>query len=325
MARPCRRPRGARERAIRLAASALVLGSMLGAAAAATPTPLFALSDFGGVIPYSAMARMCADRERDEVYVLESNVVRVFNAAGMEVYRFGHDVELGSARDIAVDRSGDIYLLCNPTGAMDDRRFFLARCDYRGGFLGRIEATGLPPSLRDFSPNALVLVGDRFLLASARGLAAVELGRDGRFERAWDLAEIAGLDAKQRESAELGGFSADGEGNLLFTIPVLFRAFVVSADGTARAFGRSGSGAGMFGITGGIVRGDGGMLYVADRLRGVVVAFREDLSFAAEFGAGQGRDAFLAGPANVLAGARGKIYVTQTRGRGISVFAQGPS
>ncbi len=326
MVRALRGPSATRAWGLLPVASLLVAGLRFGGASeAATPTHLYSLSDFGGAIPYSAMARMCADRERDEVYVLESNVVRVFNATGMEVHRFGLDAALGTARDIAVAPSGDIFLLCNPTGAMDDRRFFLARCDYRGDFLERIEVVGRPPALADFAPSAIVLAGGRFVLASARGLSAAAIGPDGRFERAWDLAEIVGLEPDLRASAELGGFSADDEGNLLFTIPVIFRAFVVSRDGAVRAFGRAGSGAGMFGIAGGIARGEDGAVYVADRLRGVVIGFREDLSLAGEIGAGPDSDGLLAGPANVLLGARGKLYVTQTRGRGISVFATRPS
>ena len=74
-----------------------------------------------------------------------------------------------------------------------------------------------------------------------------------------------------------------------------------------------------------VFEGEDGAVYVADRLRGVVIGFREDLSLAGEIGAGPDSDGLLAGPANVLLGARGKLYVTQTRGRGISVFATRPS
>jgi hypothetical protein len=294
-------------------------------ASAQPPSLLHSLSDFGGVAPYSAVARMCADRERDEVYVLESNEVHVYNATGMEVYWFGYDPSLGSLRDVAAGPSGDLYLLSNPTGGTDDRTFFIARCNYRGELLGRIEMTGAPAALRAFAPNYLALSRGRFVLASGTQLLAAEFDSEGRFERQWDLAEIAGLSEKDRGNVDLGGFSVDGDGNLLFTIPVAFKAYVAAPDGTARAFGRPGSGPGMFGIVGGIVRGDDGKIWVADRLRSVVMAFGSELQLVTEISGDPHGSRILAGPANVLVGAGGKLYVTQTRGRGISVFATRPS
>ncbi|MBI1735362.1 MAG: hypothetical protein HYR51_09325, partial [Candidatus Rokubacteria bacterium] len=48
---------------------------------------LHTLSTFTGPIPYDT-SRMAADHERNEVYVLYQNTIRVFNASGMEIYRF---------------------------------------------------------------------------------------------------------------------------------------------------------------------------------------------------------------------------------------------
>ncbi len=314
-------------RNVRSISTAVIAAGMLLAPAvlAGGPSPLYALSDFGGVTSYSAMARMCADRARDEIYVLESNVVRIYNASGMEVFWFGYEPSLGSVQDIAVDGSGDLFFLSYAAVKAGQWQAFIARCNYRGEFLERIELKEIPRSLEGFRPNVLAISQGRFVLASGSQLLAAAFGRDGRFERQWDLAALGGVQEKDRGNAELGGFSVDPDGNLLFTIPVLFKAYVAAPDGTAQAFGRPGSGAGMFGIVGGIVRGDDGRIWVADRLRGVVMAFGSDLRLEVEVTSDvTGRD-LLAGPTNVLIGAGGKLYVTQTRGRGISVFATRPS
>ena len=46
---------------------------------------------------------------------------------------------------------------------------------------------------------------------------------------------------KQLENIELNGFTVDDHGNLYFTVPVLFSAFVLSPQGDVRTFGKPGS------------------------------------------------------------------------------------
>jgi hypothetical protein len=71
---------------------------------------IYSLSNFTGVIPYN-WSRVVADKERNEIYVLYQNMVRVFNEFGMEIYRFGDDLDLGQIADVAVDQKGDVLLL----------------------------------------------------------------------------------------------------------------------------------------------------------------------------------------------------------------------
>lgn len=309
-----------------MAVGTLMAGAVftLGAGSVA-PVHIHSLMDFSGTVRSSPLARLCADRGRDEIYVLESNGVKVFNAFGMEVFRFEYDADLGAVRDIAVDAGGDIFLLCDRPGNGDGRDPYIARCNYRGEPLEEIGLKGLPGHAKELSPDTLALRADRFVLASQDRMKAAEFRRDGSFERSWDLAEIAGLAGQDRASAGLGGFSVGGDGSLFFTIPSAFRAYVVAPDGTVRAFGRPGSAPGMFGIVWGIVRGEDGTIWVADRLRAVIIGFDADLRLVTEIGGGAGQPNYLDGPANLLVGAAGKLYVTQVGGRGISVFATRPS
>jgi len=88
----------------------------------------------------------------------------------------------------------------------------------------------------------------------------------------------------------------------------------------AFTFGVSGSGPGRFGVVGGIVADEMGYTYVADRLKSVVLIFDGDFKFMKEFGyRGPGPDN-LVGPKYLALDAQGKLYVSQLKDRGISVF-----
>jgi hypothetical protein len=84
---------------------------------------IYTLSSFTGSIPYN-WSRVTVDRERNEIYVLYQNNVSIFNQSGMEVYRFGDDIDLGHVVDIALDEDGDILLLI-----YQDSRSAIIRCN----------------------------------------------------------------------------------------------------------------------------------------------------------------------------------------------------
>jgi hypothetical protein len=307
------------------------LGLLLAGAAAtgraASGTPaihyLYNLSDFTGVVPYDDV-RLYADRSHDEVYAATGNSVRVFNSAGMEVFHFDVDPASGTLFDLAVDASGDLLLL---TLSLDPQRtgpgWFISHCDYRGVPLDRIDPGGIPPELASFRPNVMVGREGHIVLASLADLRAMELDRSGVFQKAYDLALLAGLKEKDRANHEMFGFSVDRRGRLLFTIPTLFRAFVVDADGTVRSFGRGGSAPGAFSVASGIVADDAGDIFIADKGRGVVLVFDEHLEFVTEFGAGASGRGGLVRPTDLALGHAGKLYVTQARERGVAVFQIG--
>ncbi len=311
-----------------LRTGAAVIGFVLWTAGAALAADgglrvahLYNLANFTGVVPYSDV-RVYVDRAHDEVYVAESNNVRVFNDAGMEVFAFGYEPEYGAIRDLAVDENGDILLLSlNPLGAPDAPRVAIVRCNYRGEVKDRFTLANLPPELSTFTPTRMVLRSGGLLLVSTGRLWAVETDRAGVFEKSYDLAKLIGVEDKDRGDVEIFGFSVDDAGNMLFTVPVLFRAYVVSPDGTVRAFGKPGSAPGMFGIAAGIEADSRGGYLVADKLRSVVMVFDKDFKFIDEFGGRGDRPENLIRPSKLVRGDAGRLYVTQARDRGVAVFS----
>jgi len=299
---------------------------LLGCLAIAAATPcgaddlrvshLYELSDFNGPVPYSDVI-LHADRQHDEVYAVVGNNVRVFNRSGMEIYRFQHDPTESKILDLEVDESGDILTLnFDPQASSDDRTWWIQRSDYRGELTGRIDVRGLPAAIEHFTPNRMFQVGGQFLLLNTNELQVVTVDAAGGFRKLLDLAELLAID--DPDSMEIGGFSIDRSGNMLFTIPVQFRAYVVAPDETVRSFGSAGSAPGKFGIIAGIVATDDGHYLIADKLRRVVMVFDSSFQLVTEF-AGSNRWV-LARPTALALGNAGRLYVTQSQKRGVAVL-----
>jgi len=304
----------------------LVLGILLfpgPAAAAFTVTYLYSLSDFTGTVPYGDVV-LSVDRERDEVYAMVGNTVRVFNASGMEIFRFEHDARLGTLFDLAVEESGDILLLALALGAdHPGPAWSLVRCDYRGEEIGRIPIAGLPPEFAAIRPNVLLVRNGHIILASKAQFQVVEIDRAGAFRKGYDLARMIALQEKDRAKDDIADITMDPRGNILFTVPTLFRVFVISPDGEVKAFGRVGSNPGAFGVVTGVVTDDDGNILVADKGRGVVIVFDEQFRLVTEFGVEEEGPSSLVRPAELALGRSGKLYVTQARERGVAVFRIG--
>lgn len=286
---------------------------------------LYNLSDFSGTVPYSE-AKLSVDREHDEVYVIFQNIIRVYNGSGMEVFRFGDDPAYGSIRDLATDESGDLYLLTyersSRSEGADLQTYSILHCNYRAEPGERIRVHGLSPEYSRFHPHLVFYRGGRFLLVDRIGMVAAWVDKQGMFLEGFDFSQLLGIPEKDRPDTEMFGFSLDRAGNMLFTVPVLFQAFVVSPDGTSvSSFGNAGSGPGKFGIVGGIVADDHGNLLVSDSLRNVVMVFSREFEFITEFGYYGEKPANLIRPRELAFGASGKLYVTQARKRGVSVFS----
>ncbi len=282
---------------------------------------LYNLSDFSGTIPFS-YASLHTDREHDETYVLYQNVVRIFNASGMEVFRFGNADEGGVAFDLTVGESGEIYTLVRDLGpGRMGSSFFIRQRNYRGEPLATILPEGLPVGWTDFVPVRIFHRQGRLLLVDTARLLAAETDTAGKLLRAHDLGEMLGIAPEERPDTQISGFDWDGAGNMLLTIPVAFRAFVVSPEGTVESFGRGGSVPGTFGIAAGITSDERGLYYVADKLRSVVMIFDADYGFLTEFGYRGRKPENLIAPNSVVIGDSGKLHVTQLGNRGVAVFA----
>ncbi len=239
---------------------------------------LYNLSDFTGTIPYS-WTRVSVDRDRNEVYVLFQNIIRVFNDSGMEIYRFGDDLDLGHIVDVVIDKSGDILLL-----TYKDSKSSVVRCNYRGEPISRIELKNLPANFSDFSPNRMVYKNDNLYFASLMGLTLVTTDMAGNFKNGYDLFPLLELEEKDRGNVEISGFSVDKEGNVLFTIAVLFRAYILSPDGKLAWFGKPGGAPGRFNVVAGIVEDSKGNYLIADKLKSAVMVFDKKYNFLTQFG-----------------------------------------
>jgi len=302
-----------------LLAGAAAFAACLLAFSPATAQPvrgsyIYTLSGFTGAIRQD-WSRIAVDRERGEVYALYQNMARIFNDSGMEVYRFGEDLDVGQILDVAVDERGDVLLL-----TYRDQVTTIVRCDYRGRAIAEIALTGFPTALRDFAPNRMAYRNGLLYLASTMGLIAAVTDRDGRFTRAYDLFRLLELEEKDRGATELAGFSVDADGNILFTVPVMFRAFVLAPDGSIAAFGKPGSAPGGFNIVGGIARDRKGNIVVIDRLKASVLVFDKTFKFVTQFASYGRKPSQLVFPDDLAIGTDDRIYVTQSGKKGISVF-----
>jgi 6-bladed beta-propeller protein len=276
---------------------------------------VYTLSSFTGPIAYN-WSRVAVDLERNELYVLFQNTVRVFNEFGMEVYHFGDDLDLGQILDVAVDEQGDILLL-----VYRESRAAIIRCNYRGQPKSEVTLKAVPRDFSDFAPTRMAYQRGVFYLASPMGLKIVTADRDGNFTKGYDLFPLFELEEKERGTVELGGFSVDRAGNMLMTVPVLFRAFVLSPDGQIRSFGKASSAPGGFNIAGGIARDSKGNLLVIDKLKSSVLVFDRAFGFLTQF-AGRGyRPGELIFPDDLVIDSRDRVYVTQMAKRGVSVFS----
>jgi hypothetical protein len=304
-----------------VAASLFLTPFPVGASAGVKTAFLYNLANFHGKLPYNEV-RVRVDRAHDEVYVVERGIVRVFNENGMEFFWFGDNPELESIYDLAVDETGQIFLLSFNFTHPETPRYFLIRCNYRGDAKEKLSVTGLPPRFSGFFPNYMFYRDGKFLFLSSSRMQVVVTDRGGVFQKGYDLADILDIPEKDRPNSEIFGFNIDASGNMLFTVPTLFKAFVVSPDGTvAGSFGKAGSAPGLFGIVSGIAKDDQGNFLVAEKLRSVVMIFDKEFRFLKEFGYRGDKPGNLIRPNEVAVGNSGKLYVTQVRKQGVSVFS----
>ena len=278
------------------------------------PAYLYSLSSFAGPLRYD-WVRLQVDQKRDETYVIYQNVVRVFNPSGMEIFSFGDDLQVGQILDAAVDPAGSIILL-----SYRDSKSLVTRCNYRGVATGRIDITKLPPGLT-FSANRVLARDGLLYFASLTAASVIITDSNGEFRNHVEFQPMLEVDEKEKAGAEMGGFTVDRDGSIYFTIPTAFKVYKYALDGKVTFFGSSGSAAGKFGVIGGVAVDSRGDILVADKLKCVVMAFDKDFRFLGEFGYRGAKPQNLILPDEIAIDSRDRLYVSQARRRGISVFA----
>jgi DNA-binding beta-propeller fold protein YncE len=274
---------------------------------------LYTLSNFTGILPVSWVA-ISVDEPRDEVYVIPGQAVKIFNNTGMEVYSFNEAGDIAGVVDVAVDDEGSIILLSNAQRE-------IIRCNYRGEPIAKMELKNLPPAFAGFSPNRVFFRKGSFYFASLGSLQVIVTDRAGLVKDSYDIASLIDLDEKDRKDADIVGFSVDQEGNILFTMPIIAKAGVLSPDKHVRFFGQPGSTAGKFGVVGGIAAdASGKFILVSDTLRCVVMVFDMNFKFQTEFGFRGLEPDNLIGPMQLAVDNKNRLYVAQLRNRGVSVY-----
>ena len=275
---------------------------------------LYNLSSFSGPLRYEGF-RVSVDQESGETYLIYQNLVRIFSPSGMETFSFGDDLDLGHILDAAVDGSGDIILL-----SFKDSRSLVTRCNFRGEPIGPFEITHLPAGL-EFYANRMLHRNGLFYFASLASSSVIVTDASGKFREHVEFLALLDAEERKKGEAEATGFTVDHEGNIFFTMPTLFKVYKLSPDGKVASFGRPGSAPGRFGILAGIAIDSRGNLLVADKLKCVVMVFDKDFNFVTEFGFRGPRPENLILPDDVAVDRTGRLYVSQWRRRGVSVFA----
>jgi hypothetical protein len=287
---------------------------------AAKASYLYSLSNFDGTAPFN-WVRMNVDGASGEVSVSDptSQSIVIFNKFGMQIYDFDTS-QFGTVADFVVDNEGNFLLLNyqNPSSPAT-----LTKCNYRGDFVSRTEFKGFPPEMAGgFFPNRLFYKNNHLYLASDSKMKVVVTDLNGIFQSGFDLASLIKFDEKKIQSnTGIFGLTVDNGGRILFTMPSLFTVYIVSPDGVLTSFGKRGGSPGKFNIVSGIAEDDKGNIYVTDKLKCAVIVFDRDYNFKAEFGyRGFDRDNLIV-PNDLAVDNNGKVYVSQLRGRGVSVFA----
>lgn len=279
---------------------------------------LYNLSDFSGSVPYN-WAGLSVDRGQNEIYVVYKNDIEVFNEKGMKIYSFGDDEKIsGVIYDVAVAGDGSIFLLLH-----EEDNYSVMRCNYRGEAEHNIKFRDFPAEYNRFFPARIFYRADKLYLADLMvSKKVVVTDTDGNFREGYDVNSLFGLDEfenKPGQEKDIAGFSVDHKGNMLFTVPTISRAFVLSPDRSVRSFGESGNIPGKFSVVAGIAADDAGNIYISDTLKSVVMIFNKDFKFIMELGYRGDKPENLIAPRSMVVN-NGNLYVSQARKRGVSVY-----
>lgn len=304
---------------ILIAIAFLILSYTTATAQPVKGTYLYNLSSFTGTISFS-WPRIFVDQERNEVYVVYQNIIRVFNATGMEVYSFGDDLDLGPIVDLTLDQDGDILLLSYKWSETSDTGYEITRCNYRGEPKSAIAVKNLPPQYSKFVPNRMVYRQGNLYLASLATMVVVVTDSDGVFKEVYDILPMLELEKKEKQDAMMDAFCIDKDGDFLFTIPPLFRAYKITPDRKVSYFGQSGSRPGKFNIVAGIASDERGNIFVVDKLKCAVMVYDKNFNFLNQFSSRGWRPGFLIAPEDIVVDREDRVYVTQAGNKGVSVF-----
>ncbi|MCU0222535.1 MAG: NHL repeat-containing protein [Acidobacteria bacterium] len=308
-------------------ALAAVLVTAVGPVPAAEIAPQYeyTLADFTGPVPFMGV-RVRLDAAREEAFILSGGSLRVFGPTGMETFSLPLDPEFGVVQDVAVDETGDLYLLAHEwIQRPGTTGFYLLRCDYRGVAREKLVPTGIPEKLADFLPNTLIYAGGRFYVSVSNRMQVLVLSKRAGLEQVKDFTASLPEEKDIRQNASFGGIAVDPQGRVIVSVPIDFGVYVMAADGQVARFGEAGSRPGNFNIVGPVATDAAGNIFVADVLRSTVNVFDSGLQFVTEFGGYGITDGKLVKPTDLAVSSAGRLFVSQMRNRGVAVFTLSPA
>jgi hypothetical protein len=276
---------------------------------------LHSLSTNFGKVPLSDVA-LSYDPVHREVYVTGDGPIRVFNDSGMEVFTFRDSPDLAAAGAIAAMEDGDLVALVRRAGG-----WALLRCTFRGEVMAEIVPRNVPEPYANLAPGHMRYANRKIYLSDDNAMRILVLDDTGEYLASYDVAEKL-ESADNRGDLGMRGFGVDGEGNMLFTVQPLFRAFVMTPAGEVQGFGVRGGAPGKFNVVGGIARDAAGNYYVADLLKSAILVFDREFRFVKEFGYRGVRPGALAAPEEIVVGGE-KLFVSNRGRKGVSVFHVG--
>jgi hypothetical protein len=149
---------------------------------------LYNLSDFSGPIPIN-MAHFSVDRQRNEIYVVDfaERIIRVFNEAGMEIYQFGEDNDLGTILDVAVKEDGNLLVL---TGGRLQSLIII--CDFRGKPVANLELKDLPPDFSGFIPHRIIYRRGLLYLLDTNSMRIIVADSEGQVQNGYEASTLTG-------------------------------------------------------------------------------------------------------------------------------------
>jgi hypothetical protein len=289
-------------------------------AKAVTASYLYNLSNFTGPIRISA-PRISVDNERNEVSVLYQNLVRVFNDNGMEIYRFGDDLDVGGIVDLTNDSRGNILLLSYKWSDVEATNVgMVTRCNYRGEPIGELALKNMPPQFAGFGPQRVIQRNGHLYFVGLMDLRVVVTDEEGNFQKGYDIFKLLDLPEKDRGNVELMDLTVHSDGSMLFAIPVLFRAYRLYPDGNISSFGKPGSAPGRFNIVSSMVVDSAGNYLIVDRLKYTVMIFDDKYEYRTQFGFKGRKPGNLIAPDQIAIDKNDRVYITQNGKRGVNVY-----
>ena len=139
--------------------------------------------------------------------MLGDGVVRVFNDAGMEIFTFGQDPEVGHIRNVAALSGGDLLALAYGPGGLR-----LVRCTFRGEFLGVITPRDIPAEFGGQLPTEMRYRNGKIYLADLAAMRVLVIDESGAFVASYDVAEKLEIAAKREQTPASAGSTSTATG-----------------------------------------------------------------------------------------------------------------